>query len=153
MVSSISSNSAIQNPMGIQTSKTLTDEQKKTVQDILSKYDPENLTADDAKEIFKALREANIPPGQGVMDAIDEAGFDSKELGKLGRPDKPPQGPPPPPPDGTGQTEQSSGLDVSALKSLQELLNKYDLSNLSEEDQTDLMTQLAESGFSIDINA
>ena len=38
-------------------------------------------------------------------------------------------------------------MNISALQSLQELLNQYDLSNLSEEDQAQLYTQLQQNGF------
>ena len=38
-------------------------------------------------------------------------------------------------------------MNISALQSLQDLLNQYDLSNLSEEDQAQSYTLLQQNGF------
>lgn len=141
MVDSISSFSSISS-MGMQprTASALTDEQKATVTSILSEYDPENVTEEDAKSIFEAFKEAGIQPGAGLKETVEAAGFDMDSL----RPAKPDgmQGPPPPPP-----SDSTSELDVEQLQSIQEILNQYDLTNLSEDDEESLVSSLNQAGF------
>jgi predicted transcriptional regulator YheO len=152
MVSSISS-IGINSTVGIgssQNMQSLTDEQKQKIADILSKYDAKNLTADDAKAIFKAFKEAGITPAKGMKEAIEAAGFDAEKLRSEGMSDadkaghKPP--PPPPPSSSDSSSDSSSTVNVSALKSLQDILSQYDLTNLSSEDQTSLVSKLQEQG-------
>lgn len=137
-ISGLGAMSTMQMQMGSmrrQQNVALTDEQKSTVQDILSKYDAENLTADDAKAIFEEMREAGIPPGPGTKEAVEEAGFDLEPIK--------PKGTPPPTPQG-GMNQE---LDVESLQSLQTILNQFDLSNLSAEDEESLFTQIQSAGF------
>jgi hypothetical protein len=124
---------------GMHPPSELTDEQKQTIQNILSKYDPENIDAETAQEIFDKFREAGITPARGMKEAIEAAGFDAEELRSLAQP----QGNMPPPP----PTEGKSKIDVSALQSLMDILNQYDLENLSSEDEETLMQQLQSAGF------
>jgi hypothetical protein len=125
----------------------LTDEQKQTVTDILSKYDPENLTADNAKTIMKAFREAGIQPNRGLRETIESAGFDAKELLSMGRPAGAPKGPPPGGmPGGMSGDTQSTKIDQNSLKTLQSILNQFDLTDLSSEDEDSLVTQLQDAG-------
>ena len=70
----------------------LTDEQVETVKSILSEYDSEALTADDAKAIHEAFREAKLPRGKGLNTAITDAGFDSEKLRELDPPPDRPEG-------------------------------------------------------------
>lgn len=142
MVSAISGTSMM-GRMGQMQTQSLTDEQKQTIQDILSEYDPDEMTEADAKEIFKAFEEAGVRPSMGMREAIEEAGFDAEELREMGRPAG---GPPPggqPPMESTGSSNQ---ISVSMMQSLQTILNQYDLTNLSSDDQTNLMQQLTEAG-------
>ena len=131
--------------MGMQfgQNRELTSAQKSTVQDILSNYDPENISEADAQEIFAAFEEAGISPMKGLKEAIEEAGFDAEDLRtKAGM-----EGPPPPPPQGPPPTEQtSSSIDIEALQTLQSILDGYDLTALSEEDQQSLTEQLLSAG-------
>jgi carbamoylphosphate synthase small subunit len=120
----------------------LTDEQKQTIQDILSKYDSKNVTAEDAKSIFQEFRDAGIKPGPGMKEAIESAGFNAEDLRAKGRP----EGGPPHTPQANSSNSRS-GIDLSALKSLQDILSQYDLTNISEEDQSKLLTQLQQQGF------
>ncbi len=132
----------MQGMMGPSAQTELTDDQKSTVQSILADYDAENITAEDAQEIFQKLADAGITPAKGLKEAIEEAGFDAEELRTLGMP----QGqnpPPPPPPDSTSSSE---GINMSALESLQTILDQYDLTNLSEEDESNLISQLSQTG-------
>ena len=54
----------------------LTDKQSQLVTDTLSKYDPNNLTEADAKEITSSFREAEIRPSKALKEAISAEGFD-----------------------------------------------------------------------------
>jgi len=64
----------------------LTDEQKAAVKSILSKYNATTLTADDAKAIHRAFRDAGLRPGPGLQEAITSAGFDPRKLRELDPP-------------------------------------------------------------------
>ena len=69
----------------------LTDVQKAKILDILSKYDGDSLSEKDAQAIFEEMRKADIHPGPGFKETIEEAGFDMEQF-------KPKGSPPPPPP-------------------------------------------------------
>jgi len=75
-----------------------------------------------------------------MKEAIEVAGFDAEDLRSKGMGDG---NMPPPPPQ---SSSSSSSINLSALQSLQEILSQFDLSNLSESDQTSLLTKLQESG-------
>jgi hypothetical protein len=64
-------------------STPLSDDQKATVSSILSNYDPSKLTADDAKAINQAFKDAGLPFGKALGDAIENAGFSVKTLRSL----------------------------------------------------------------------
>jgi hypothetical protein len=143
----------------------LTDDQKSQVQSILSEYDSDNLTADDAKAIFKAFRKAGIN-GAGLKEAIEATGFDAEKLRSLAGADGPqgpggPGGPGGPPPGGMGMNRSGSsttGVSMSTLKSLQSILSQYDFSSISTDQQSELFTKLSSSGLLkngniIDLNA
>lgn len=133
-------------------SHPLTDEQKSLVQSTLAEYDSENLTADDAKKILNTFREAGIRPGKELRQAIEDAGFDEKQLLDLAGPEG---GQKPPPSRGV---PGSANVDVSALQSLQNILSQYNLSDLSADEETGLLDQLnnsglVRSGYMIDLTA
>jgi hypothetical protein len=158
MIDQISSATSASGLSSLFESTSLTDEQKTKIEEILSNYDADTITADDAKAIFEAFKEAGITPGKGMKEAIDAAGFDSEELRSLAGFD---QAPPPPPPSSEIQsTGTSTNLNSSALQSLQTILNDYNLTELSQDDQNELLTRLQEagllqyaSGLTIDISA
>lgn len=114
--------------------RELTEEEKTKIEEILSEYDPENITEEDAKEIFEKFMEAGIQPAAGMKEAIEEAGFDAEQLRKWGMPEPPSQG------------YSAQGINTSALQSLQTILNQYDLGNLTSETQSSLYAQLQSSG-------
>ncbi len=66
--------------------QTLTDELKSKVADILSKYNPDSLTAADAKAINNAFREAGIRRGAAQQEAIKATGFDPRKISCLDPP-------------------------------------------------------------------
>ena len=65
---------------------SFTEQQKATVKSILSKYKAATLTADDAKAIHRAFRDAGLRGGPGLNEAVTSAGFDSDKLRDLDPP-------------------------------------------------------------------
>ena len=60
----------------------LTDKQSQHIKETLSKYDPNNLTKADAKEIVSSFREAGIRPSKALKEAMSAEGFDAKTVAK-----------------------------------------------------------------------
>ena len=60
----------------------LTDKQSQYIKETLSKYDPNNLTKADAKEIVSSFREAGIRPSKALKEAMSAEGFDAKTVAK-----------------------------------------------------------------------
>ena len=88
---------------------SLTDEQKAAVKSILSKYSASSLTADDAKAIHRAFRDAGVRPGPGLHEAVTSAGFDPEKLKELD-----------PPPDRKGGGEAGPGGDAHERRPLRD---------------------------------
>jgi hypothetical protein len=105
-------------------SKSLTDDQKETLQSILSNYDVESMTEEEKKEMFEQLKEAGIGMSDEVKSILDEAGFTPPEK---------PQGPPP---------EEDS--EKSEL--LQSLYSKLESGEVTEDEITSLIKSLQDSG-------
>jgi len=66
--------------------QSLTAEQKAQVKAILSKYTEASLTANDAKAINEAFREAGLRNGPALQQAIREAGFVPEKISVLAPP-------------------------------------------------------------------
>ncbi len=66
--------------------QSLTTEQKARVKSILSRYNANTLTADQAKAIHAELRQAGIPGGPAENEAVKAAGFDPEKLRDLDPP-------------------------------------------------------------------
>jgi hypothetical protein len=154
MVDSISSFGSTASMGAFPGPKALTDEQKAKVKDILSKYDPNNLTDADAKSIMDAFKEAGIQPSKDLQDTIKADGFGSSKLSSMLKPHghKPPEGA------AAGTASTTNSINTSALQSLQNILSQYDLNNLTSDQQTDLVSKLNDSGLlssgnTIDISA
>ena len=64
----------------------LTNTQKALVKVILSKYDANTLTADKARAIHEAFRQAGLRAGSAMADTIRAAGFDPDKLRDLAPP-------------------------------------------------------------------
>jgi len=64
----------------------LTETHKETIKTILSNYDADLLTAEDALAIHEAFREAGLRGGPAAEDAIREAGFNPDKLRDLAPP-------------------------------------------------------------------
>jgi hypothetical protein len=145
MVDGIQGFSSMQGMGSFPQAKALTDEQKSKIADILSNYDKDNLTADDAKEIFSAFKEAGIQHGAGMKEAIEDAGFDADSLRDLAKPADMPPGPPRAK-EGAFGSSSSKSIDASTLKSLQDILNQYDMSSLSSDQEEELLSKLSDAG-------
>jgi hypothetical protein len=140
MVSGIQSSgvSAMMRPMG--PPPELSADQNEQVKSILAKYDKSNVSTEDAKAIFKAFQDAGIK-GPGLKEAIEAAGFDAEDLRAKAKPDWIPS-----PPDSAASGANSQGINLTALKSLQDILSKFDLTSLSSDQQQELLSQLTQSG-------
>ena len=69
-------------PQSLAQGRNLTDKQAQLVKDTLNKYEPNNLTEADAKEIVSSFREAGIRPSKALKEAMLAEGFDAKEVVK-----------------------------------------------------------------------
>jgi hypothetical protein len=67
-------------PQSLAQGRQLTDKQAQLVKDTLSKYEPNNLTEADAKEIVSSFREAGIRPSKALKEAMSAEGFDAREV-------------------------------------------------------------------------
>jgi len=89
--------------------QVLTSEQQAQVKAILAEYDPDTLTAEQARAIHEAFRQAGLRAGPGMADTIRAAGFDPDRLRDLAPPPGPADGrnqPPPRPGDDRSQEER-----------------------------------------------
>lgn len=99
-------------------SQPLTDQQKAQIKLILSKYNASSLTADDAKAIHRAFRDAGVPNGPDLDNAIKEIGFDPETMKKLD-----------PPPARPGKDDRQDGdrKDREPKKDKEQQKDKYSL--------------------------
>jgi len=66
--------------------QSLSDEQKEKVKAILSNYNVDSLSADDAKAIHEAFRQAGLRIGREVETIMTEVGFSPQKLKELAPP-------------------------------------------------------------------
>ncbi len=118
-----------------QKAQSLTESQKADVASILSDFDADNMTEESALAIMEAIKEAGYAPGPGLAQAITEAGFDPQEIGSFATQQ---QGPPPPP----LPSDSLSSIDTEAFSQLMEILEQYDLANMTDEEEKTLLEQL-----------
>lgn len=138
MVSGISGTSAYQYQQRTESTNSLTEEQKKTLQDIIAKYDPENMTSEDTKSMMDEIKEAGIKPSKEFGEIMNTAGF------------KPPERPSGPPPSGPPPSEtQESSTDNDLTSQLLDLLNEQKSGSVSEEDLNTFIETLKSSGNSL----
>jgi hypothetical protein len=127
-------------PMGgMGPSQALTEDQKQTLQEILEEYEGEELTAETAKEIFKAFQEAGIR-GPGLREAVKEAGMNADELFSLAHGGQKPPAPP------SGGAQSTGQVNLSSLQTLQSILEQFDLTSMSSEQEKNLLSQLNQAG-------
>lgn len=140
MINNVSYSSSYM-PQIQRTEQSLSSEQLTTLSDTLGKFDPDNLSEQDALSIVETLSEAGIQPGKAMEEAMAEAGFDAKSIGDLANV----QGggnPPPPPPQ--GQSSATSIEMSTMVEYLDSLLQGEDISSMSEEEKQSLYAQIAD---------
>ena len=140
MINSISNT----NTSALMTSKTssLTTEQKKLVEETLSKYASDKLSEADAADIVNTFSTAGIQPGKDLESAMKASGFNARNVGDLARSGNRP----PPPPESEYQN-----ID---LKELVDYIEDY-LSQVDEDSTTNNNLSLYEnikSHFGLDDN-
>lgn len=134
---------------------SITSSQKNTISSILEDYDANNLSESDAKSIVAAFKEAGIEPSDELMSAMEDAGFDAKEVGTLagvgggqGRPS----------PSGGGMSsseeEEYDALDTNedGVVSLAELQESYGTSSNNETTSISSNQQNARDNLSVLMN-
>jgi len=105
---------------------------EETISSVLAEYDADNLTQSDAQAIVAAFQDAGIEPSEELASAMEEAGFDAREVGTLAGVEQ--GGTPPPPPNGgdtTSQTDEYDSLDTNedGIVSFDELQEAFGNSN------------------------
>lgn len=113
----------------------LTDKQSQHITETLSKYDPNNLTKADAKEIVSSFREAGIRPSKALKEAILAEGLDAKILAKKG-------GLQPPHPSGTAEKKESLNISENQLSELYKLLQQYHNDDSLDKDRNSLLNSI-----------
>jgi len=115
--------------------QSLTEDQKNALEEILAKYDPENMTEEERQAMRAEMREAGIPRTAETGQILMDAGFMPK----------PPEGmaaggPPPGPPPDEAEEKDTTLLD---------LINQAKSGEIDEDEFISLLLDYAESGGSI----
>ena len=118
--------------------QSLTNEQAGHVQCTLSKYDASSLTESNITAIKQSFKDAGIWPTQALRKSIESAGFDPAQLRGQSNPN--PMGARPP------KAEKGGSINTEVLQAFQDILEGYDLSNLSFEEEKNLTNELTSSG-------
>ena len=113
----------------------LTDKQSQYIKETLSKYDPNNLTKADAKEIVSSFREAGIRPSKALKEAMSAEGFDAKILAKKG-------GLQHPHPSETAEKKKSLNISENQLSELYKLLHQYHNDDSLDKDRNSLLNSI-----------
>ena len=130
---------AVGGPSQVESGSQLNTAQKQTVQSILEKFDPQNLTSSDARAIFLRLQQAGIPAGNDLRATLRQSGFDTERLASLASSGSAPQ-------DVKAEMGKNRQAGAKALQNLQTILSQYDLENLNEEDQQKMLNELDQAG-------
>lgn len=109
----------------------LTLEDHETIQSVLSNYDSENLTQNDASQIVASFQDAGIEPSRQLSNAMSNFGFDAQEIGQLANQSG--QAPLHIPPTPINKNEEN---DLSSL--LEELLSNNET---EDEEETSLFAE------------
>lgn len=108
-------------------SYSLTDDEKKTVQNIISKYDAKNMTAESMRTMMDEIKSSGIKPSKDIKEMLDTAGF------------KPPEKPEGAPPDRLQSSDEMPDFLTSFLE-------KQKSGELTEDDLISLIKNLQNSG-------
>lgn len=123
--------------------QSLTQDHQNTITEILSQFDPEQLTESDALSIVESLSNVGIQPGKALESAFEELGFDAKSIGELAGVNKTEKGNRPPPPPMQSNDEISELVDYLTLL-LEEKLIENNNSQLSDEERQYIYAQVNE---------
>ena len=109
-------------------SNSLTEDQKQTVSDIISKYDSSNISDSDFRSMMSEIHDAGITPSRDLRNMVEEAGFTM--------------------PEGNGpQGVKGEGRPPKPSESVLNLMNKIETGEISEEDMLSYIQNLQnESG-------
>jgi hypothetical protein len=98
---------------------SLTDDQKKTVDSILSKYDASNLTSSDVKAINQSISNAGISFSKALGDQIEADGFSIQTMMQLSPPPTKGTTGPTSTTDAAAETNGQNAMFSELIKSLQ----------------------------------
>lgn len=125
----------------------ITEEQSEKLSELLSDYDADNISNDDAQTIVIQVKELGITAGSELASALADAGIDAQSLAEqagVGGGDRP-KGPPPPPPQ---ESQGVSTVDDAVVQLISDAVEAYDV---SEEEETTLgeavLAALEEAGY------
>ncbi len=112
------------------TSSSLSEEEKSSLQEILSKYDPDNMSQEDRESLKAELEEEGLWGNVNTFRALDDAGF----------------APPPPPQGGMpGMSDDDEDEETSNSAQLMlDLLNQLESGELTQDDFTAQLESLIE---------
>jgi hypothetical protein len=116
------------------------------VKSILSKYEPENITQKDAREIMTAFRKSGLTPGDDLREAVKNEGFDYKELRTLTKGTGNKHKNDPSEPEENNDESVSEKLDISSLQALKSILSQYDLSTLDPTLESEILAKIGSAG-------
>lgn len=131
-----------------QSGSKMSSEQSEALQKILSDYDVDNISDEDAKNITDSIKELGISPGKELGAVLTEAGIDPQGLAEqagLGKPQKGGGGGQQPPPPGAGGPPKGE-VNSEAISALQLILEDYEGDDLTDDDWTDIISNLEEQG-------
>lgn len=81
MINQFSGNAAVPPPQPSANSQPISEEKTARLNEILSDYDAENLSNEDALTIVSQINELGIDPGAGLAKIMSGAGFDARAFG------------------------------------------------------------------------
>ncbi len=128
MVNNISTSGSIQYRPFNDSATKLTDEQKETLQSIISNYDPENMTQESMKAMIDEIKEAGITPSKDMRDIMDAAGF---------KPPEKPKGPLP---------QEGANAQANIPQFLIDFMEKQQSGEVTQEDIDTLLSNLKAAG-------
>ena len=117
-------------------------QQSQDLKNVLSNFDPNNISETDAKNIVDKVKEIGVRPGQPLVLVFASEGFDAKTIGqKAGA-----HGDRPPPPPGGGQGGPKGRVNSEALSALKLLVESKDGENITADEWSDFYTDLEDKG-------
>ena len=124
-------------PQSLAQGRQLTDKQAQLVKDTLSKYEPNNLTEADAKEIVSSFREAGIRPSKALKEAMSAEGFEAKMVAKKAELQLPR-------PSTSSGIKESFNVSENQLSELYKLLHQYHNNDSVDADRNSLLNSIQE---------